>query len=211
MSQPIPKDFWDARYGEEGFAYGDRPSRLLMGWQDTIRTDCKTALVPACGEGRDAVWLARLGLDVTAVDLSPVGLEKTRELAAKHNVDVKTVEADLMAWDWPEKGFDLIAAMFAHMPPDMRSGLHRRMQSALKTGGYVFLEGFTPEQIEYQEEYGSGGPPVREMLFAPEAIRKDFEGLSPLALWTGVETLDEGPYHTGPAALLRAVFRRNGD
>lgn len=55
MSQPIPKDFWDARYGEEGFAYGDRPSRLLMGWQDTIRTDCKTALVPACGEGRDAV------------------------------------------------------------------------------------------------------------------------------------------------------------
>ena len=211
MSQPIPKDFWDARFGEEGFAYGDRASRLLMGWQDTIQADCRRALVPACGEGRDAVWLARLGLDVTAIDLSPVGLEKTQALAERHKVRVTTLEADLMAWDWPEAGFDLVAAMFAHMPPDVRPGLHERMQSALAPGGYLFLEGFTPEQIEYQERYGSGGPPVREMLFAPEAIKSDFDGLAPLAFWTGVESLTEGRYHTGPAALLRAVFRRNGD
>ena len=211
MSQPVPKEFWETRFGEEGFAYGDRPSRLLMGWQDTIRAACKTALVPACGEGRDAVWLAGLGLEVTAVDHSSAGLEKTRALAARHKVGLTTLEADLMDWDWPDGAFDLVAAMFVHMPPESRAWLHARMASALAPGGYLFLEGFTPEQLGYQEKYASGGPPVRDMLFSPDAIQSDFDGLSPLAFWTGVETLTEGRYHTGPAALLRAVFRRNGD
>lgn len=207
MSDPTPADFWNARFSEEGFAYGDRASRLLMGFSDLFRPG-QSALVPASGEGRDAVFLARLGMDVTAVDMSPAGLAKTADLAARHKVPVTCIEADLMDWDWPEGRFDHAAAMFAHMPPDVRPVFHARLLEALAPGGHLFLEGFTREQISYQEKYNSGGPPSLPMLYDPEEIRRDFAGAGPVAFWTGVETLTEGPYHTGPAALLRAVFRK---
>ncbi len=211
MSQGIPKEFWDARFSEDGFAYGDRPSRLLLGWSDLIASNCKTALVPASGQGRDAVFLAELGLDVTAVDLSPVGLERTAELAARKGVSVKTIEADLFAWTWPEAKFDLVASMFAHVPSAVRPHLHSHFSKSLAPGGFVFLEGFTKDQIGYQEKYQSGGPPDVDMLYSAEDIRSDFEGLREESLLTGIERLEEGPYHTGPAALLRAVFTKAGN
>ena len=74
------------------------------------------ALVPACGEGRDAVFLAECGLDVTAVDMSAAGLAKTAELAASHGVSVTCIEADLSEWNWPKAEYDVIASMFLHVP-----------------------------------------------------------------------------------------------
>ncbi|GGB72820.1 class I SAM-dependent methyltransferase [Henriciella pelagia] len=211
MEPPLPKSFWDDRFSGEDFAYGDRASRLLMAWRDVIEETGGTALVPACGEGRDAVFLARLGLDVTAVDMSDLGLAKTEALAECHGVKVRTVEANLFEWDWPEAGFDIVASMFAHMPPHARPKLHALYARTLKPGGLLFMEGFSPEQIAYQERYQSGGPADVEMLYAAGMIQADFETLESLAFWTGVETLSEGKYHTGPAALLRAVFRKDGD
>ncbi|MAP96338.1 MAG: SAM-dependent methyltransferase [Ponticaulis sp.] len=208
MTQGIPKEFWDSRFSEAAPAYGERASRLLLGWSNLISSDCRTALVPACGQGRDAVFLAKLGLSVTAVDVSPVGLRQCSELARRHGVSLSLVEADLFEWDWPEADVDLVAGMFLHVPTGARPGLHERFKRALKPGGYVFLEGFTTEQIRFQETYQSGGPPDAAMLYSADAIRDDFSGLAEISLMTGVETLDEGPYHTGPAALLRAVFQK---
>ena len=73
------------------------------------------------------------------------------------------------------------------------------------------MEGFTKDQIGYQEKYQSGGPPDVDMLYSAEDIRSDFEGLREESLLTGIERLEEGPYHTGPAALLRAVFTKAGN
>jgi 2-polyprenyl-3-methyl-5-hydroxy-6-metoxy-1,4-benzoquinol methylase len=207
MSEPIPAEFWNARFGEDGFAYGERASRLLMGFTDKLRAGLR-ALVPAAGEGRDAVFLAQCGLDVTAVDISPVGLDKAEALAQARGVSITCVEADLAEWSWPAGGFDIVAAMFLHVPEAGRAGLHARMLGALKPGGHVFLEGFTKHQRAFQESHNSGGPPVESMLFAPDEIRADFASAETLAFWTGVEHLTEGPYHTGPAALLRAVWRK---
>ena len=203
----IPKEFWNARFSESGFAYGDRASRLLLAFRDMFRAG-QRALVPACGEGRDAVFLAECGLDVTAVDLSSAGLEKTARLAAARDVAVTCIEADLGQWDWPQAEYDCVAAMFLHVPPAFRPVLHGKMLAALKPGGHVFLEGFLPEQIEWQKTHNSGGPPVLEMLFAPDDIRADFSAAEPVSFMTGIETITEGPYHSGPAALLRAVFRK---
>ncbi|MEM5515784.1 class I SAM-dependent methyltransferase [Henriciella sp. AS95] len=211
MKPPIPKEFWDDRFSGDEFAYGDRASRLLMGWCDVVSSEAKTALVPACGEGRDAVYLASLGLDVTAVDMSELGLAKTEALAKARGVMVKTVQANLFEWDWPDAGFDVVASMFAHMPPDARPKLHALYKKTLKPGGLIFIEGFSPEQIAYQKRYNSGGPQEVDMLYAAGMIQGDFDDLETLAFWTGVETLNEGKYHTGPAALLRAVFRKDGD
>ena len=208
MSTPgIPKDFWNARFSEDGFAYGDRASRLLLAFKDLLQPGLK-ALVPACGEGRDAVFLAACGLDVTAVDMSSAGLAKTAALAATKGVSVTCIEADLSQWDWPAGAFDVVAAMFAHMPSSFRPVLHGKFLDALKPGGCVFLEGFLPEQIAWQKSHNSGGPPVLDMLFDPAAIRADFAAAEEISVMSGVEYLTEGPYHHGPAALLRAVFRK---
>lgn len=207
MSQSIPVEFWNARYSEEGFAYGERASRLLLGWRDMLPAG-GDALVPACGEGRDAVFLAQCGLNVTAVDISPAGLAKTTALAQSRGVSLTCVEADLAEWAWPRGTVDVLVANFLHVPGPARRPLHHRMLAALKPGGVLFLEGFTPEQIEFQQVYQSGGPPVADMLFDPEDILDDFAAVEALAFWTGTEHLTEGKYHRGPAALIRAVFRK---
>jgi 2-polyprenyl-3-methyl-5-hydroxy-6-metoxy-1,4-benzoquinol methylase len=198
MTTPgIPKDFWNARFSEQGFAYGERASRLLLAFRDLLKPG-QRALVPACGEGRDAVFLAECGLDVTAVDMSAAGLAKTAELAAARGVSVTCLEADLSEWSWPKAEYDVIASML----------LHAFMLESLKPGGHVFLEGFLPEQLDYQKSHNSGGPPVLDMLFAPADISMDFKDAEAVSFLTGIETLSEGPYHSGPAALLRAVFRK---
>ena len=208
MSTPgIPKEFWNARYSEQGFAYGDRASRLLLGFRDVLKPG-QRALVPACGEGRDAVFLAECGLEVTAVDMSAAGLAKTADLARARGVSVTCVEADLADWNWPRAEYDVIASMFLHVPSPFRPTLHAFMLEALKPGGLVFLEGFLPEQLDFQKSHNSGGPPVLDLLFAPPDIAMDFAGAETLSFMTGTEMLAEGPYHTGPAALLRAVFRK---
>ncbi len=208
MSDPgSPKDFWNARYSEDGFAYGERASRLLLGFRDLLQPG-QRALVPASGEGRDAVFLAECGLDVTAVDMSAAGLARTAELAAKRGVSVTCIEADLSKWDWPEAEFDCVAAMFAHVPAPFRPVLHGKFLTTLKPGGHVFLEGFLPEQSDYQKSHNSGGPREPSMLFDPAAIRADFAEAEAVSFLTGIETLSEGLYHSGPAALMRAVFRK---
>lgn len=207
MTQPIPADFWDARFGEADLAYGDRASRLLLGFRDLLPATGR-ALVPGAGQGRDAVFLAECGLDTLAVDLSPVGLERAQELAARRGVTLKTEQADLTEWAWPEGEVDVVAAMFLHAPSPLRPGFHTNMLAALKPGGLIFIEGFTKDQADYQARYNSGGPPVPDLLFAPDDLRADFSAAEPIAFWTGVEHLTEGPYHTGPAALVRAVYRK---
>lgn len=208
MSTPgIPKEVWNARFSEQGYAYGDRASRLLLGFRDLLKPG-QRALVPACGEGRDAVFLAECGLEVMAVDMSAAGLTKTAELAATRGVSLTCIEADLSDWHWPEAEYDCIAAMFLHVPTAFRPVLHGKMLSACKPGGHVFLEGFLPEQIDWQKSHNSGGPNTPDKLFAPDDIRADFAGAESVSFLTGTETLSEGPYHNGPAALLRAVFRK---
>ena len=207
MDEGIPTEFWDNRFSSDEFAYGDRASRLLMAWNDVLQ-QASTALVPACGEGRDAVYLAQQGLEVTAVDMSRAGLEKTRQLALERGVEVDTIHADLRSWNWPMAKFDIVAGMFMHIPSEVRKGLHEKMVACLSLGGHAFIEGFSTEQIAFQQRYTSGGPPDEDMLYTLDGLRDDFSNLQPFALWAGVETLAEGRYHTGPASLIRTVFQK---
>ena len=211
MSEDTPKEFWDARYSESGYAYGVRPSRLLLAWSDTISKSGTKAFVPGCGEGRDAVFLAMMGLQVTAVDMSPVGLEKARTLAERNGVSIETVEADLRDYPLEPESFDCIASVFVHMPESERNSYHQKLSASLRPGGLIFLEGFRKLQLQYQASHNSGGPTDKSMLFAPPQIEQDFSDLEQVSLMSGVENLAEGPYHDGSAAIMRAVFRKMGD
>lgn len=195
-------EFWNQRYGEEGFAYGILPNAFLAEQAALIKPDMR-ALAVGDGEGRNGVWLARQGAQVLSVDASAVGLEKARALATESGVSIDTACVDLNTWDWPRAQFDVVAAIFVHFPPAQRPGLHRAMLDALKPGGWVIMEAFTPAQLGR----GSGGPSVLEMLYTPEQLREDFADADIRLLEEREVVLDEGPYHSGSAAVLRLLVQ----
>jgi hypothetical protein len=199
--------FWDERFSGEGYAYGERPCRLLLGWSDLL-PDEGEAFVPACGEGRDAVFLARAGLDVLAVDQSAAGLAKGKALAKASGVEVTWQQADLATWAWPKERFDVIASSYFHVPEGARRKIHRALYAALRPGGLLFIEGFSREQIEFQTEFNSGGPTDVGMLFDAEDLFDDFEDAEPVTSEMGTDYLNDGPFHQGPAAVLRMIFRK---
>ena len=165
--------------------------------------------MPASGEGRDAVWLAEQGLDVTAVDLSEAGLEKARRLAAARGVEIETVCADLQTWEaWPSGEMDVVVLSFVHVGPGFRADLHRRALAALRPGGLVIVEGFHVAQLVYRATHGSGGPGRADMLFTADLLRDDFAAAEVLSLAEAETELREGAYHDGLARVTRGVFRR---
>jgi len=196
-------DFWNVRYAEPGFAYGTGPNAFLATQRRYLKPGMK-AFAVADGEGRNGVWLAQQGLDVLSVDASEVGLRKTHELAADRGVTIHTERVDLTTWSWPAGAFDIVAAIYVHFPPGVRARMHQHMLHALKPGGVLILEAFTPAQLRYQ----SGGPPVLEMLYAADMLRRDFDGGEVMLLEEAIVELAEGKYHRGTAAVVRLVLRR---
>jgi len=196
-------DFWNSRYAEADFAYGTEPNAFLVSQRSLLRPGMK-ALAVADGEGRNGVWLAQQGLEVWSVDASDVGLGKAAQLAADRGVPLHTERVELTAWKWPEADFDLVAAIYIHFPPDVRAHMHRAMLNALRPGGLLILEAFTPEQLGYK----SGGPPVVEMLYTADMLRIDFAGAEIIQLEETVTELAEGKYHRGAASVVRMVARR---
>src|SRR4051794_5931764 len=143
--------FWDERYRDEAYVYGEAPNEYLAAQFGRLRTGMR-ALVPGDGEGRNGVWLAEQGLDVVTVDLSEAGVNKARQLAAKRGVRITAIQADLTAWAWPVAELDVVAAIFLHLPPDIRCPIHRAMLAALRPGGLLIIEAYRPEQIQYREK-----------------------------------------------------------
>ncbi len=196
-------DFWDARYGEEGFAYGITPNTFLTTFADTFKAGQKV-LVIGDGEGRNGVWLAEQGCSVVSVDSSRVGVEKAQNLANEKGMKVDTVCADLNDWDWPESEFDFVVIIYVHFPPDVRALLHDKVVLTLKPGGQLIMESFTPEQLNYT----SGGPPVLEMLYTAEMMKADFKLLEIQQLEECITELNEGKYHCGEGAVVRLIAKK---
>ncbi len=193
---------WDERFRAEGHAYGVQPSHYLTEKAGIIRPGM-TALAAADGGGRNAVWLAEQGLDVTLVDLSEEGLARARELAASRGVSLRFIHADLLAWDWPADAYDLVVAVYFHLPPAARRRVHERMAQSLKQDGHLLLEGFHTKQIQY----ASGGPRDPAMLFDESILRDDFQSLLTVELRVEEVLLAESRLHSGPAMLIRMHAR----
>jgi SAM-dependent methyltransferase len=199
----MTQNLWDGRYSKPGFVYGTEANVFLTEQAFRLAPGMKTLSV-GDGEGRNSVWLAAKGLDVLAVDISPVGLDKGQALAAENGVAFRCECADLTLWDWPRGAFDLVVVVFLHFDSQTRPRMHRAMLDSLKPGGLLIMEAFTVDQLEY----GSGGPPVRDMLYGAEILRSDFAGAEFLELTETVAELHEGPFHDGAGAVVRAVLRK---
>lgn len=197
-------EFWNQRYAVEEYVFGTEPNAFLTEQAHRFAPGQKVLAV-ADGEGRNGVWLARQGLDVLAVDVSPPALEKARKLAARHGVALETELADLFAWEWGEERFDAVVAIFIQfVPPDRRHRLHRLMRQALKPGGLILLQGYTPKQLEYK----TGGPSERANLYTAEDLRGEFADLEILHLREHESEISEGAGHSGMSALVEMVARK---
>jgi len=196
------KDFWNARYSEDEYVYGVAPNQFFA---DQIEKFSKgKVLLPAEGQGRNAVFAANLGWEVFAFDFSPKAREKALVLAEAEKVEI---HYDLMDYDnlhLPEGEYDLAALIYAHMSPEQRPRVHREVVKALKPGGRLILEGFHKNQLGKD----SGGPKSLDMLFNEKELEEDFAGMEIIILEAKEVELDEGPYHRGIASVIRLVARK---
>jgi SAM-dependent methyltransferase len=196
---------WDERFSRDDFAYGVEPSRWLVENADRIPKGLPV-LTLGEGEGRNAAFLASLGLTVEAVDGSAVGLAKARRLAASRGLSIDTTVADLSSYVPAQGRFGAVVLVFVHLPPHLRTVVHTRAAAALAPGGVVLVEAFTPRQLAFT----SGGPKQADMLYDPTGIRDDFPGVRWEALEEVEVDLDEGPLHQGRAAIVRGLGHRAG-
>lgn len=201
-------NFWDDRFAEPGYKYGTAANAFLREQAERMPAGCQV-LVPGDGEGRNGVWLAEQGHQVTAVDYSEVGLTKARALAAGRGSAVAarlyTQLADLADWAPAPGAFDALVLVFCHLPSALRRVAHPRLADGLKPGGWLILEAFHPTQLGRS----SGGPKDVDMLYTLADLRADFGERFDEVL--GVETevlLDEGPGHQGAGVVTRFVGRR---
>jgi cyclopropane fatty-acyl-phospholipid synthase-like methyltransferase len=194
--------FWDERYAEEG-VYGREPGPF---WVEQLAL-CKgnRVLLPCEGEGRNAVWAAQHGWKVDAFDGSRVAVETCKRWASAAGVEVQAFHSDAFEFTGHADGYDVVGLFYAHMPPDLRADFHARAARWLKPGGTLILEGFNPQQINRD----SGGPSNPEMLFSESMLRSDFSNLAIQHLATRLVELNEGPYHQGPAEIIRMVASRS--
>lgn len=194
----IGMNMWNERYAEDGFAYGTLPNDFLK--QHASRLS-GPVLNLAEGEGRNAVYLASLGLVVTGVDGSEVGLRKAGELASRHQVTVHTVVSDLSVYDPGSERFHSIVSIFAHMPPDVRRRVHALASSWIKPGGVFLLEAYTPAQSSRP----TGGPRDPEWCMSVASLRRELNGFRFELLHELDRDVIEGRYHTGPASVVQMI------
>lgn len=194
---------WNQRYDRADYVFGTEPAQFLVDQRAHV-TAGQSALVIADGEGRNSVWLAQQGMQVTAMDAAENGLAKARALADQRGVDLTLQQADLQVWDWQDAAFDVVVAVLIQFAdPAFRAAIFDGMKRTVKPGGLVMLHGFTPEQMQNT----SGGPRIVENLYTPEMLAEAFADFEILRLAAYDAELREGPGHNGPAALIDLVAR----
>ncbi len=192
-------DFWNTRYAQEDYAYGIEPNAFYAEYLPTLSG--KKILFAAEGEGRNAVYAAQQGYDVTAYDLSEQGKKKALALAAQMNVSIAYHVGALDTLDFTPESFDGLVLIFAHFPAEIRQQEHQKLLSLLKPGGKVLFEAFAKAQLGNP----SGGPKDVALLFDELEVRTEFDGLEFEVLETVEVDLDEGPYHQGKGIVVRFI------
>jgi SAM-dependent methyltransferase len=194
------KDFWNQRFKEEGFAYGLNPNDFL---KDNINVFKKHGdlLCIAEGEGRNAIFLAQNHFQVTTVDQSEVGIEKTLLRAKNLNLAVTGITSDLADFDFGENRWDGIISIFGHLPPDLRKEVHQKIFKSLKSGGKFLFEAYTPRQLEFN----TGGPKDINMMITEEIIQKELGDFTILFLNNTIRDIQEGKYHHGLSSVIQFI------
>ncbi len=198
---------WNTRFTEPGHAYGREPNAYLA--QRIAELPAGSILFGAEGQGRNAVHAAREGWTVSAFDISEAARASALNLAQEAGVTL-----DYRVGSFPDLGFfpaqfDAVALIYAHFPPEVRSGYHTLLDRYLKPGGTLIFEGFGTRHLDYrQRNPGVGGPAVPALLFSTEELARDFPGYEVVELEEREIELREGKYHNGTGSVVRFFGRK---
>ena len=162
-----PASFWNRRYQDVERLWSTEPNAILVEFADELQPG--RALDLGAGEGRNAVWLARRGWRVTALDVSSAGLARAARRAAAEGVELECVEADWREYR-PAASFDLVVISFMHPAPDERASMFASAREGLVPGGHLFVVGVD------LAEHGRRGPPDADRLYTPERMRRALQG-----------------------------------
>ena len=194
---------WDVRYAREGYLFGKEPAAFLSREAARIPQGARVLSV-ADGEGRNSVYLATLGHDVRAFDLSHNAVAKARSLAAEAGVEVAFNLSGIEKWDWTQP-VDVIVAIFIQFQgPEARAATFARFREGLAPGGLLLLHGYAPRQVEY----GTGGPPHAENMYTLPMLRDAFGGWEVLHEADYDALIEEGSGHSGQSGLIDFVARK---
>ncbi|MEB3309334.1 MAG: class I SAM-dependent methyltransferase [Snowella sp.] len=193
---------WDERFNTPEYIYGTEPNDFLVSVASLIPSG--KVLCLADGEGRNGTYLASLGYEVTAVDQSAVGLAKAEKLAQEKQVEIATIRADLADYVIETQFWDGIVSIYCHLPSNLRDQVYPQVVNGLKSNGVLILEGFAPEQLQYN----TGGPKNLDMLPSLNTLKQELSGLN----WEVSRNLErelfEGRYHDGKAAVIQLLGRK---
>lgn len=193
------ENFWDTRYKKSEYVYGRQPNSFFK--QQLNLLNPGNLLLPAEGEGRNAVYAASLGWHVDAFDFSNEAAKKAKQLADSSKVEINYFNSKLEAIELNGKMYDGIGLIYVHMPGSFRRSVHRQLIDHLRPGGKIILEAFSEEQLERD----SGGPKNKDMLYNEEDLREDFKDLNITILDKKVMTLREGIHHQGEASVIQLL------
>ena len=201
------KDRWNDRYSKEEFAYGEQPNNYLKEQLEKLNTG--TILFPAEGEGRNAVFAARLGWTVSAFDISVEGKNKAFRLAEANHVTIDYQVGELQTLNYTIEQFDAIALIYAHFPADIKSLYHKMLDTYLRKNGLVIFEAFSKKHIDYiAKNEKVGGPKDVAMLFSMDELKSDFVNYEIIELMEKEIELSEGLFHNGKGSVIRFVGRK---
>ena len=191
-------EFWNERYKEQVFAYGMEANDFLQ--EQTFPLGSKI-LCLAEGEGRNGVYLAEQGHDVTCVDYSEEGVRKMAQLAEMKGVQIHPVCADLNEFEFKENTWDAIVIIFGHFPSELRTKVHAKIYQALKPGGKLVLEAYHKNQLKYK----TGGPMTDTLLYSEDELRADFINFKHIEITECLRDVNEGEFHFGNAAVIQVL------
>lgn len=194
------KNIWNERYLDDTFFYGSEPNDFLKDASKLIPAGAKV-LCLAEGEGRNAVYLATLGLNVTAIDQSEVGLAKLHDFAKQKKVEVRTIAADLEEYKIEENKWDVIVSIWCHLPSGLRKKVHNDCVKGLKKSGLFILEAYTPKQLELK----TGGPNNTDLLMTKAELINELEGLDFTTIQEIERDIHEGLGHNGMSAVIQVI------
>jgi SAM-dependent methyltransferase len=195
---------WQGRYGVPEYIFGKEPNYFLAACEPLLPKSGK-ALTVADGEGRNGVWLAEKGLDVTSLDFSEAAQAKAATLAKERGVKITLVHADVHAWPYPDAAFDLVAEIFTQFSsPAERARKWAGMRTALKPGGLLIVQGYTRKQLQY----GTGGPKEIENLYTRAMLETAFGDYHDLSIVEEEREMREGSAHGGMSAVIGLTARK---
>ncbi|MEO8109907.1 MAG: class I SAM-dependent methyltransferase [Ginsengibacter sp.] len=200
-------DRWNERYSKEEFAYGEQPNDYLKEQLDKL--DVGSILFPAEGEGRNAVYAAKLGWKVSAFDISVEGKKKALRLAEGHHVKIDYQVGELQELNYKTGEFDAIGLIYAHFPAEIKSLYHKTLDKYLRKGGVIIFEAFSKKHIDYNSKNAKvGGPKEIDMLFSIDEIKADFINYDFEELTETEIGLSEGLFHNGKGSVIRFIARK---